>query len=121
MTSQSEAQNLITEVQKHGATIFADAGKVRIKGASKLPTLLVDKIKERRDDVLAVLTVPRLPWQLERLVSASSSNALTFTISGIPDANRYTAAWACAYLTGDKEEALRRLWEVYEAWQTSKN
>lgn len=117
----SEAQSLIAEVQEYGATIYADAGKVRVKGVSKLPAPLIEKIKERRDDVLAVLTLPRLPWQLERLLTAASSHALSFTMPGIPDANRYTAAWACAYLAGDRDEALKRLWQVYEAWQGSVN
>jgi hypothetical protein len=117
MTSHSEAQSLIAEVQKHGATIYADAGKVRVQGVSKLPTTLVEKIKERRDDVLAVLTVPRLPWQLERLLAAASSHTLTFTMSGIPDVNRYVQAWACEYLVNDKEQALKRLWHV---WNWSK-
>jgi hypothetical protein len=121
MTSHSEAHHLISEVQTYGATIYADAGKVRVKGASKLPTPLIEKIKERRDDVLAVLTVPRLPWQLERLISAASSGVLSFTLSGVPDVNRYSAVWACAYLTGDKDEALKRLWEVYEAWEQNRN
>jgi hypothetical protein len=117
MTSHSEAQHLIAEVQSYGATIYADAGKVRVKGAKKLPITLLDQLKERRDDVLAMLTVPRLPWQLERLLTAACSGVLSFTMSGTPDPNRYTAAWACAYLTGDRDEALKRLWQVYEEWQ----
>jgi hypothetical protein len=62
-------------------------------------------------------TLPRLPWQLERLVSAASSNVLTVELPGVPDVPRYTVAWAASYLTGDRDEALRRLWEVYSAWQ----
>jgi hypothetical protein len=121
MTSHSEVQSLIAEVQKHGATIYADAGKVRVKGASKLPPPLVERIKERRDDVLAVLTVPRLPWQLERLLSAASSGVLNVSLKGVPDTTRYTLAWSACYLIGDREEALKRLWEVYEAWQRTVN
>lgn len=121
MTSHSEAQHLIAEVQKHGATIYADAGKVQIKGASKLPAPLVEKIKERRDDVLAVLTIPRLPWQLERLLSAASCGVLNVSLRGVPDSTRYTLAWSACYLVGDRGEALKRLWEVYALWQESKN
>ena len=59
----------------------------------------------------------RLPWQLERLVHAASSGLLRFSITGIPDTNRYVMAWACNYLVSDKQEALERLWEVYNLWQ----
>jgi hypothetical protein len=62
-------------------------------------------------------TLPRLPWQLERLVSAASSNALELELRGVHDLNRYTMAWAAAYLTGDRDEALARLWAVHRAWQ----
>jgi hypothetical protein len=119
MNAFSEAHNLISEVQGYGASIYADAGKVRVRGASKLPNALVEKIKERRDDVLAVLTIPRLPWQLERLITAASSGTLDIHLTGVPDTTRYIMAWACCYLASDKEEALRRLWEVYSLWQPS--
>jgi hypothetical protein len=121
MTSLFEAQHLITEAQSYGATVYADAGKVRITGVSKVPAPLVERIKERRDDVLAVLTVPRLPWQLERLISAASSGALIASVHGVPDPTRYVMAWGCSYLAGDKDESLGRLWEVYQVWQANKN
>lgn len=67
-------------------------------------------------------TVPRLPWQLERLVSAAHSDQLpkgtvTLPAGFIPDLNRYTLGWAAAYLTGDRTEALSRLWQARRAWQ----
>jgi hypothetical protein len=62
-------------------------------------------------------TLSRLPWQLERLVSAASSGQLSVELSGVPDSTRYVMGWACSYLTGDQAEALRRLWEVRRAWQ----
>jgi hypothetical protein len=62
-------------------------------------------------------TLPRLPWQLERLVSAASSDNLDAAMPGVHDLNRYTMAWAAAYLTGDRDEALARLWAVHRAWQ----
>ncbi len=78
-------------------------------------------IRNHKPDLLRELTggagVPRLPWQLERLVRAASSSQLQATLKGVHDPARYTLAWAAAYLTGDREEALRRLWQVYEAWQ----
>lgn len=66
--------------------------------------------------------LPRLPWQLERLVSAASSDLLpkepVMLPSGlVPDLNRYALAWAVTYLVGDRQEALSRLWQVRRAWQ----
>ena len=58
-----------------------------------------------------------LPWQLVRLINAASSGALAVQSTGIPDTNRYVMAWGCSYLAGDKQEALERLWEVYNLWQ----
>jgi hypothetical protein len=59
----------------------------------------------------------RLPWQLERLLSAAAANALEVELPEVPDPQRYTLAWGAAYLTGDRDEALRRLWAVYRKWQ----
>jgi hypothetical protein len=64
-------------------------------------------------------TLPCLPWQLERLLSAASSNVLTADLPGVPDPSAYTLAWGCAYLTGDRSEAEHRLWQVYRAWKGS--
>lgn len=66
-------------------------------------------------------TLPRLPWQLEQLVKAACNGALTLNLRGVPDTTRYVMAWACSYLTSDKEESQKRLWEVYQAWQSAKN
>jgi hypothetical protein len=120
MNAVSNAYELIQSITKHGAVIYADAGKVKVRGVSKLPTPLLEQLKERRDDVLAVLTVPRLPWQLERLLDAASSGALTVSVRGVPDTSRYVMA--CSYLaSSQRDEPLKRLWEVYELWQQTKN
>lgn len=122
MNSPSNARSLIEQVTQHGAVIYADAGKVRVKGASKLPTPLLEQLKERRDDVLALLTVPRLPWQLERLVNAAASSALVVSVPGIPNAASYVTAWASSYLvSAQRDEALFRLWRVYGLWGETKN
>lgn len=63
-------------------------------------------------------TLARLPWQLERLVHAASSNVLELELRGVPDPNRYVLGWAAVYLTGDQEAALSRLWQVRYAWQS---
>lgn len=64
--------------------------------------------------------VPGLPWQLERLIRAASlDDPLRVDVRGVLDPNRYVMAWGCAYLTGDRDEAVRRLWLAYRAWQVA--
>ncbi len=86
--------------------------------AETLAFLKTHKAKLLRD-LIAPNTLPRLPWQLERLLSAAASNVLTVELPGVPDVPRYALAWGCAYLTGDRSEALSRLWQVYRAWQST--
>ena len=73
-------------------------------------------------DLTAANTLARLPWQLEALLRAASSDLLPkdplMLPSGlVPDMNRYALAWAASYLVGDRQEALSRLWQVRRAWQ----
>jgi hypothetical protein len=112
MTSHSEAQHLIKWP-------FTARLSMPMLAKSRLPKTLLEQLKERRDEVLAVLTVPRLPWRLERLVNAASSGVFTIHLTGVPNTTHYVMAWACAYLAGDKDEALRRLWEVHNIWQAA--
>jgi hypothetical protein len=66
-------------------------------------------------------TIPRLPFALERLVSAASSDQLTgFSFDGVLDINSYVRAWACAYLVGDQQHALDRLNQVQTARELSR-
>lgn len=66
-------------------------------------------------------TLPRLPWQLERLISAACVDVLPETVmlsSGlVTDLGRYVRAWGCSYLVGDRDEAERRLWEAHRTWK----
>lgn len=67
-------------------------------------------------------TLPRLPWQLERLISAACADVLpkdpVMLSSGlVTDLGRYVLAWGCSYLVSDRVEAERRLWQVYRARQ----
>lgn len=66
-------------------------------------------------------TIPRLPFALERLVSAASSDQLTgFSFDGVLDINSYVRAWAYAYLVGDQQHALDRLNQVQTARELSR-
>lgn len=35
----------------------------------------------------------------------------------VTDPNRYTLAWAAAYITGDRNEAVSRLWQMHRVWE----
>lgn len=87
-----------------------------------------DTVQEQNQEVPQELTaksaktIDRLPWELERLLSAAENERLpsgTAMLEGglIPDLNRYTLAWGCAYLRGSVADALPRLWVVWEFWQ----
>lgn len=100
--------------------------KLTYQSAAPLDAETLTLLKTHKDELLRDLTAPdappRLPWQLERLISAACADVLpkdTVTLpSGIvPDLGRYTLAWGCAYLVSDRAEAKRRLWQVYRAWQ----
>lgn len=68
-------------------------------------------------------TIPRLPWQLERLVNAASSGLLPDGAVQLPesltsDLNSYVLTWSATYLTtSDREHCLSRLWAAYRAWR----
>ena len=100
--------------------------KLTYRSAAPLDAETLDLLRAHKADLLKDLiapdTLPRLPWQLERLVSAASSDLLpkepVMLPSGlVPDLNRYALAWAASYLIGDRQEALSRLWQVRRAWQ----
>lgn len=69
--------------------------------------------------------IPRLPWELERLVSAASNSVLPFGThqlsSGVvPSLEKFVLGWAAAYLCGATTDALNQLWDVWTLWQDSK-
>ena len=69
-------------------------------------------------------TIARLPPELERLLRAASSGVLPTLPVQLPggmviDLNPYVMAWGCCYLTGDRGEALDRLWAAHKAWRAT--
>lgn len=120
MQNTYESASLLSTLEAQGFNLSVEQGRLKIAPASKLTPELREALQTNRDDVIACLTVPRLPWQLERLVNAAASDSLKgVTLPGIHDEVRYTLAWTTSYLVGDRDEALRRLWQVYRAWQPS--
>lgn len=135
LAKQLQVANKAKKADKASQTVQLPFADVRIKSATETvvnPSVaLPAELEEKVDDYAAELrpapsgialpakpdTVPRLPWQLERLLSAASSGVLAADIPGVPDVPRYTLSWGCSYLTGDRTESERRLWQVYRAWQ----
>lgn len=114
---------LLERLEHQGITLEP---KLTFKSTDPIDADTLEVLRENKAELLKNLTapdtVPRLPWQLERLVSAAQSGQLpkdpTMLSSGlVPDLNHYTLGWAAAYLTGDRQEALSRLWQVRRAWQ----
>jgi hypothetical protein len=120
--------DLLAVVTDLGGSVTLEHGKLKARVPADRPDLL-EILKANRDAVLEHLTtantgtLERLPWQLESLIRAATSDTL---LSGsirlesglIPDLSRHTLAWAAAYLTGgDREDCLGRLWTVWRYWQ----
>lgn len=110
------------KLERKGVTLTP---KLAFESTTPLDTETLALLKAHKDDLLRELIalgrIPRLPWQLERLVSAASTGVLPETVmlsAGlIPDLNRYVLGWGCSYLVSDRTEAERRLWQVYEVWK----
>jgi len=115
--------SLIRDLQRKGVTLEP---KLTFRSEAPLDAETLSTLKARKAELLRDLTapgaVPRLPWQLERLLAAASGGALpagTVTLEAglVTDLNGYALAWGAAYLIGDQAEALRRLWQAHRAWQ----
>lgn len=114
---------LLERLEQQGVTLEP---KLTFESVAPLDAEILGFLREHKAELLRALiapdTVPRLSWQLERLVSAAAADVLpkgsvTLENGLIPDLNRYTLGWAAAYLTSDRKEALSRLWQVRRVWQ----
>ncbi len=110
--------DLLQDLERKGVTLEV---KLAFTSSAPLDAATLATLKAHKTallkDLTAPDTLPRLPWQLARLVSAASSDNLDAAMPGVHDLNRYTLGWAAAYLTGGRDEALARLWAVHRAWQ----
>lgn len=100
--------------------------RLTFKSAAPLDAETLELLRTHKAELLRDLTaadtVPRLPWQLEALLRAASSDLLPkdplMLPSGlVPNMNRHTLARAASYLVSDRQQALSRLWQVRRAWQ----
>ena len=120
------ANDIIKYVESAGLELYLEGERLKYRSPSQPDSQILNLIIENKQGIVEVLTkrsmVPRLPWQLERLVSAACDGALHIQVRGIPDPSRYVQSWALTYFTSSqRDEPLRRLWEVYQVWQQSKN
>jgi len=93
--------------------------KVLVQGEELAP-------EKHQNTVNTPLLLERLPNALERMVRAASNDALPSGLTSLPsglvmDVNAYVTRWACCYLTGDTQEASRRLLEAYTALHGGKS
>ena len=130
-----DVPSLVQTLKSRGVTFERKPeGGVRVHSPHPLEPELLEAVKTYKLEILESLekgfsplnktrTLERLPWELERLVSAASNGVLpsgTFKLeSGLtPDLERFVSGWACSYLTGDTAHGLSRLWEAHTAWKT---
>lgn len=115
-------QDLLTRLKAEG---LSPSLKLRLEGDAEPSAETLELVRHHKADLLSALIgvqgIPRLPWQLERLICAAGSNQLPkdpvmLTAGLITDMNRYTLACASAYLMGDRGVALQRLWELRRVW-----
>lgn len=101
--------------------------KLTFKSDVPLDAKTLEQLRNQKAELLSELTssvgiLPKLPSQLEPLIRAASSDLLpkgTVRLESglVYDLSSYTLAWAAAYLIGDRQHALARLWEVWKIWQ----
>ena len=114
---------LFKELNAHGVSLTLEGERLKLRASAPLPAHLLEAAKAHKAELIALLSVPRLPWQLERLVSAAASDllpaggAIWLRHGIVMDINRYVLGWAAAYLVSNQGESLERLWEVYHAWE----
>ena len=111
-------------LSERGVTLQASGDKLRFAPRDALTPELVEEVRQHKRGLMTLLRgeaegrpVPPLPWQLERLVRAAADELLEVSIRGVKDTNRYVMGYACAYLIGDREHALSKLWEVRKLWE----
>jgi TubC N-terminal docking domain len=120
------AREVIKFVESAGLELYLDGERLRYRSPQQPDPELLNLIIENKQDIIKALEsktmVPRLPWQLERLVTAAGSGALHIQFTGVPDPSRYVTAWALTYFTSSqRDEAMKHLWEVYGQWQQGTN
>lgn len=111
---KSEAETKASVGVRKDAKKANEADKAYQTAQSTIPPL---RKKEEKGRGVTEQAFPDLPWEIKRLLAAAASDVLQADVPGVPDVGRYTLALGASYLTGDREEALRRLWQVYRAWK----
>ena len=136
------ALELVNTLTARGVTLSLEGGRIRYEPRSSVLDDDLERLKSYRAEVVKLLERPvqvratwaepttntpsthhsleRLPDSLERMVRAATNDALTtgpakLSSGLVMDLNAYITRWACCYLTGDTQEASRRLLEAHTA------
>ena len=110
---------------------LSDTGGLKYEAPVPIPLSLVEGMKTYRAELLAQLwrplvkpgsaagVVPCLPSPLAMMVAAAASDQIPggaeLSSGRVTDLGGHVLAWAAAYLTGDRVQALARLTEAREA------
>jgi hypothetical protein len=116
-----KGSDIIKAARVAGLELYLEGERLRYRSPYPPDPVLLNLMIQHKVDIVKLLEqqimLPRLPWQLRRLVVAASSGTLDIPICGVPNTARYVMGWACEYLVSSQpEEPLKRLWEVYEQW-----
>jgi hypothetical protein len=115
------ASDLVKAAQGAGLELYLEGAQLRYRSLHSPDPMLLNLVTQHKADIRTFLEqqtmLPQLPWQLRRLVVAASSGSLDVSLRGVPNTAHYVMAWACEYLVSrQRDEPLKRLWEVYTQW-----
>jgi hypothetical protein len=115
------ATDLVKAAQRAGLELYLEGARLRYRSPHSPDPMLLNLVTQHKAAIMTLLEgqtmLPQLPWQLRRLVVAATSGTLDISLRGVPNTAHYVMAWACEYLvSSQREEPVKRLWEVYAQW-----
>lgn len=130
-TSLSDPLELLELLAEQGVQVFLEGDKLKATPKDKLTPDLVELMRPHAQGIREVLAskrigtveASRLPWQLERLIRAAYAGSLPITPTRLPagglvtDLGGYVLQACALHLLGSQEQATKKLWAAYSAWQ----
>ena len=117
------ADDLLARLKAEG---LSPSLKLRVDGETQPSSETLELVHQHKPDLLIALAdahnIPRLPWQLERLLAAANSDSLPKGLVRLEngvifDLQKHVLTVASSYLISDRSDALHRLWIAHRAWQ----
>jgi TubC N-terminal docking domain len=115
------ASDLVKAAQEASLELYLEGERLRYRSPHRPDPMLLNLVTQHKADIMTLLEqqtmLPQLPWQLRQLVIAACSGVLDISLRGVPNTSHYVMAWVCEYLvSSQRDEPLKRLWEVYAQW-----